>query len=86
MFSIMYGVYGRGIGVPESDRLLVVSRSKPSQNIDRMRVPQHDLYDWREQQRSFEGLAGFTTGTMNLSDTGDPERFDGAWVSGWSPR
>jgi hypothetical protein len=81
MFSIIYGVYVRGIGVPESERLVVISRNNPSQNITRMDVPQHDLYDWREQQRSFEGLAGFSTGTMNLSDAGDPERFDGAFVT-----
>ncbi|UCG89091.1 MAG: ABC transporter permease [Gemmatimonadota bacterium] len=81
MFSIIYGVYGRGVGVPESERLVVISRNNPSQNIARMDVPQHDLYDWREQQRSFEGLAGLSTGTMNLSDTGDPERFGGAFVT-----
>jgi len=81
MFSIMYGIYGRGIGVPESDRLVVLSHTNPSQNIDRMQVPQHDLYDWREEQRSFEGLGGFDMGTMNLSDGGDPERFEGAWVT-----
>jgi len=81
MFSIIYGTYLRGIGVPESDRLVVINRTNPSQNISRMRVPQHDLYDWRERQRSFEGLAGYSTGTMNLSDAGDPERFDGAFVT-----
>jgi putative ABC transport system permease protein len=81
MFSIMYGIYGRGIGVPEADRLVVLSQSNPSRDIDRMEVPLHDLYDWREEQRSFEGLGGFSMGTMNLSDGGDPERFDGAWVS-----
>ncbi len=81
MFSIMYGIYGRGIGVPDSGELVVLSHSNPSLNIDRMQVPQHDFYDWREEQRSFEGLGGFSIGTMNLSDGGDPERFEGAWVT-----
>jgi len=81
MFSLMYGIFGRGIGVPESDRLVVISHVDPSRDIDGAQVPQHDLYDWREAQRSFEGLGGYELGTMNLSDTGDPERFDGAWVT-----
>lgn len=81
MFSIIYGVYLRGLGVPESERLVVISRNRPSEGITRMGVPQHDLFDWREQQRSFEGMAGYSTGTMNFSDSGDPERFDGAFVT-----
>ena len=81
MFSIIYGVYLRGLGVPESDRLIVVHRNNPSENIQRMGVPQHDFYDWREQQQSFEGLAGFSTGTINLSGLDGPDRYDGAFVS-----
>ncbi|UCD24593.1 MAG: ABC transporter permease [Gemmatimonadota bacterium] len=82
MFSIIYGVYFRGIGVPEADRLTLIFRSNPSENIERMWVHQHDFYDWREQQRSFEALAGFSTGTINVSgSSGQPERFEGAFVS-----
>jgi predicted permease len=81
MFSIIYGVYFRGIGVPEADRLTVVHRTNLSEDIQRMGVDQHDFYDWREQQQSFIGLAGFSTGTINVSGTEGPERFDGAFVS-----
>ncbi len=81
MFSIIYGVYFRGIGVPEADRLTLISRTNPAENVTRMGVDQHDFYDWREQQQSFSGLAGFSTGTINVSGSGDPERFDGAFVS-----
>jgi predicted permease len=82
MFSIIYGVYFRGLGVPEADRLALVFRTNPSEDIERMGVDQHDFYDWREQQRSFQGLAGYSTGTINVSGTsGRPERFDGAFVS-----
>jgi len=34
MFSILFGIYGRGIGVPDSDQLVVLSLNNPSQNID----------------------------------------------------
>ena len=82
MFSMIYGVYYRGIGVPEADRLALIYRTNPSENIDRMNVDQHDFYDWHEQQHAFEALAGYSTGTINVSGTGDtPIRYDGAFVT-----
>jgi predicted permease len=81
MFSIIYGVYFRGIGVPEANRLTVIHRTNLSEDIERMGVDQHDFYDWREQQESFVGLAAFYNGTINVSGTEGPERFDGAFVS-----
>ena len=81
MFSINYGVYFRGIGVPEANRLVLVFRANPEEDIDRMSVPQHDFYDWKEQQQSFEGIAGYSTGTVNLSGTDGPERFNGGFVT-----
>ncbi len=81
-FSMIYGVYLRGIGVPDAHRLALIHRTNPSENIDRMGVHQHDFYDWREQQQSFEAIAGYSTGTMNVSGAGDdPVRYDGAFVT-----
>ncbi len=81
MFSLVYGVFVRGLGVPEADRLLLVFENNPSENRDQMSVSQHDFFDWRETQESFEGLAYFSSGTVNLSGTEGPERFNGAFVS-----
>jgi hypothetical protein len=33
MFSIIYGIYFRGIGVPEADRLTLIFRTNPSANM-----------------------------------------------------
>ncbi len=81
MFSLVYGVFFRGLGVPEADRLYVIWRTNPSAGISRMGVSQHDLYDWIEAQESFEGLGHFSSGTVNLSGTDGPEGYDGAFVS-----
>jgi predicted permease len=82
MFSMIYGVYYRGIGVPDADRLALIFRTNPSENIERMGVDQHDFYDWREQQQAFEAIAGFSSGTINVSGvTDDPVRYDGAFVT-----
>ncbi len=81
MFSLVYGVFFRGLGVPEADRLYVIWRTNPSEEISRMGVPQHDLYDWIDAQESFEGLGQFSGGTVNLSGNDGPERYNGAFVS-----
>ena len=82
MFSIIDGVALRGLPFEESERLLHLERSNLSENISSMEVTQHDFEDWRAQQQSFEDLAGFHTGTVNLSGEGLPERYEGAWISG----
>jgi putative ABC transport system permease protein len=46
-----------------------------------MGATQHDLVDWRERQTSFDGLAGYYVGTMNLAGTERPVRFEGGFVS-----
>ncbi|MCZ6918452.1 MAG: ABC transporter permease [Gemmatimonadetes bacterium] len=82
MFSIVYGVWLRGLDLPEADRLTLVQETNVSRDITSRRVPVHDLYDWRDQQRSFEGLFGWYRGTVNVSGTGgDPERFSGSFVT-----
>ncbi len=81
MFSITYGVYFRGIGVPDQDRLVVIRRTRLDQDETNLTTSQHDLYDWRAQQESFEGMAGYRTGTVNINGTEGPERFAGGFVS-----
>jgi predicted permease len=81
MFSIIYGVYFRGLDVPDADRLLIIYRTDPARGYPELWVYQNDFYDWREPQRSFEGLAGYYFGTVNLSGTEGPERFSGGFVS-----
>jgi predicted permease len=81
MFSIIYGVFFRGLGVPEPDRIVLLMRTNPSEDVQRMGVTPHDLYDWREQQQSFEGLAGYYVGTVNITGPEGPERYRGGFVN-----
>jgi hypothetical protein len=47
-----------------------------------MELTYHDLLDWREAQGSFESLAGFYQGTINLSGDGEePTRYNGAFMT-----
>jgi putative ABC transport system permease protein len=80
-FSLLYGVFFRGLDVPEPNRLTMIGRTNPTREVDWSWIPVHDYYDFKEQQSSFETLAQFTTGTVNLAGTEGPERYDGAFVS-----
>ena len=80
-FSLIYGVFLRGLDVPEPQRLTMVHRANPSRDINQMGVTVHDFHDWRAQQSVFEHLAHFSTGTVNLAGTEGPERYNGAFVS-----
>ncbi len=80
-FSLVYGVFLRGLDVPEADRLTLIYRANPSRDNDQMWVTVHDFYDWREQQTTFEGLGHFSTGTVNVSGTTEPARYSGGFVS-----
>ena len=81
MFSIVYAALVKGLPYSGADRIAAVLRANPTRDIQRMPVPIHDFLDYRAQQRSFEGLAGAYSGTVNVSGTERAERLTGAWVT-----
>jgi putative ABC transport system permease protein len=75
MFSIVEGVILRGLPFPESERIVFVRRATVKEPNRRDNAPPHDLVDWRAQQKSFDGLAGYYNQGVTMSaDTGYPER------------
>jgi putative ABC transport system permease protein len=81
MFSIVYGVLIKGLPFEGADRVVVIQRANPERDIERAGLPIHDVMDFREQQRSFESLAAYYNGTVNVSGTERAERYDGAFVT-----
>jgi putative ABC transport system permease protein len=80
-FSIVYGAIMKGLPFPDGQRIVEVYRSNPSQGARQMGVPIGDYADYRAQQRSLDPLAGYYTGTVNVSGTEQAERYAGAWVT-----
>ena len=80
-FSIVYGVVFRGLPFEHSERLM----SLQTQNASRDRldglVGVHDYLDWCKRQRSFEGLAAFSSGTVTVSGDNHPERVNGGTLT-----
>ncbi len=82
VFSIINGALFRGLPFEDSDRVMWVDRSKPSENIQRMGVSVPEFLDWQAQQSVFERMAVFSAAPVNLSETeGQPERFMGGLFS-----
>lgn len=80
MYSIVHGGT-RELPVEEAHEIVNLERANPSQDFDEMSVTQHEYLDWRAQQTSFEDLAGLFQGTVTLSGSERPLRYDGAFVS-----
>ncbi|HXO19163.1 MAG TPA: ABC transporter permease, partial [Thermoanaerobaculia bacterium] len=81
VFSIDYGALLRGLPFERSDRIMAVYGTNLSQQQDRRDVFPLDYLDLRRRQTSFESLAAYSTGTINLSGDLQPERFDGAFLT-----
>lgn len=86
MFSVVNGTMLRGFSFPNADRLAgvqVIDVTQPP-NIGgfNSQIFSLDLEAMREQQTSFEMMAGFINGaTVNITVDGQPRRYTGAYVS-----
>ena len=81
MFSVVYGVYYRGLNVPDPGRVFVLMTTRAEGDQFNRPVPIQDLADWRERQSSFTGLLGTSGATVNVSDAEEPRRFQGERLS-----
>lgn len=82
MFSIVWGAFLRGLPFEQAHEIVAVRRTDPATGAISIWPSLHDLDDWRNEQRSFEDLAGYFTGTINISDAGSlPERYSGAFIT-----
>lgn len=82
VFTLVNAVLFRGLPFPDSNRIVIVSCSQPSEGRDRTGVSYPDFRDWRTQARSFQGLAAYESSQMSLSDrTGVPERYGAALMT-----
>src|SRR5438309_9343763 len=81
MFSIVYGALMRGLPYEDAERIVLVYEQNLSRRFMRMDVSIHDYADIRAQQRSFGQIGAFYSGTVNVSGTEKPERYQGTWVA-----
>jgi putative ABC transport system permease protein len=78
MFSIVQGAFLRGLPFDRSDRIMYVGRTNPSRPGRANATSLDDYLDWRQSQKSFEGLGGSSTLTAVITAGMAPERYRAA--------
>ena len=72
IFSVVHGVLLRPLPFPGPDRILSVWTQLPQWGREEASLP--DFVDWREQAKSFDGMAAVTVGRATLGGTSEPQR------------
>jgi putative ABC transport system permease protein len=76
VFTVVDHVAIRSLPFPQAERLVVVWESNPTQGITADNPSPPNLYDWREQNRSFDGLAAWMEVSATLTGRDRPEVLD----------
>ena len=84
MFSLVYGVFYRGMDVPQEDRVAAVWFQDLSLNPlggQQRSIASQDFLEIRERQRSFGELSAYYGSTVNVSGVDGSERYEGVWTT-----
>ena len=74
IFSVINGVLLKPLPYENGDRLVLVQQSAPLANQPNFGVSIKELYDYRAQLDSFEGLVEFHQMNFDLLRRGEPDR------------
>jgi putative ABC transport system permease protein len=74
-FSVADHVLIRPLPFPEPERLIQMWQDKAQDGVQLEQSPSNFL-DWKARATSFEGMAAYTTRSMNLVGQGEPEHLD----------
>ena len=81
IFSIVQGILLKPLPYPESNEIVRLWESNPSQGMDQFSVSPPNFLDWKEQNQVFENMAAFSAGSMSLTGSGEAERLRGLEAS-----
>ncbi|HXW07002.1 MAG TPA: ABC transporter permease [Vicinamibacterales bacterium] len=74
IFSVINGVLLKPLPYDNGDRLVLIRQSAPQANQQNVGVSIRELYDYRAQLASFEGLVEFHQMSFDLLRRGEPDR------------
>lgn len=81
MFTVVKAYMLTPLPYPQAERIMHLEHANLLRGLDSVEVTQHDFIEWQQAQRSFEELAAFYPGTINLSDDELPQRFEGTFIT-----
>jgi predicted permease len=79
IFSVIHGVLLKPLPYPDPDRLVRIFLSNAA--FPRFPLNPFDFRDFRARNQSFESLAAFTRGDVQLSGSGEPLRLNGFGIT-----
>jgi putative ABC transport system permease protein len=81
IFSVINGVLLSSLPYPNPEQLAMVWCDNKRQGIPDDITSYPNFVDWRDRNKTFQGMAGVTSGRTNLTGTGEPEEISDANVS-----
>jgi putative ABC transport system permease protein len=84
IFSVINGLLLRPLPFPRSESLMLIWENNPTINapVKQLPVSIATFRDWERMNRSFQAISGFWVKTVDLVDSGYPERLEGIKVCG----
>jgi putative ABC transport system permease protein len=81
IFSFFNAFFLRPLPFYQPDRLVDLDETAPRWNLEYTGLAYPDFHAWRQQNRSFDGMAAWTAGDFSLSFEGTAQRVRGARVT-----
>jgi predicted permease len=76
VFRVLNGLFVRPLPFERPEQLVDLDETAPQWNLDYVSVAFADFVRWRSDNRTFQSMAAFSTGGLNLSGGGAAERVD----------
>jgi putative ABC transport system permease protein len=81
IFSVVNGVLLNALPYPQPEQLAMVWCDNRRQGIRDDITSYPNFVDWRDRNHTFQGMAGVTSESFNLTGAGEPEEIPAAFVS-----
>jgi putative ABC transport system permease protein len=81
IFSVVNGVLLSSLPYPHPEQLAMVWCDNRIQGIPDDITSYPNFVDWRDRNKTFQGMAGMDSGSFTLTGTGEPVQIDAAVVS-----
>ena len=81
VFSVIRGVVLRPLPYADPSRLVAIWESNVKANVLREPSSSPNFKDWREQNRCFTDMAGYTASAIALTDSGEAEMLDAGFAT-----
>ena len=81
IFSVINAVALKPLDYREPDRLVFLTSQFPTLGFEKFWISPPEYFELRERSRSFEDIAAYTTGAVNLSEGSQPERVNAVFAT-----